>query len=472
MIPLPFFFLLATALCSPIKYTGFAFTFSKGFVPEYYLEIYKRAAKASLDGRDFKSRSMPLPDDSGTLTLTKIKGTNSVLRLNSSPLLAFAKDSLSLELKESASDVRVFCSDVTFDYAIRNEDEEVSKGSGVFRISSKHLKIHQVFHQSHSESAFTMDAESEVVSITGSDPDNSIRKWIKQLFTDKKQGLLEDFFKKQCVKEAVNTFGSLYAMNQFLDPQEFLNITMTNSFTQIQEQNKDHLVFTFDTVITVKNRPYRKELVRKMAGTYTEAAKLRFGVCMGYGMVPAVAEVRGKHRDFLMVVKPEEIGFAGKVSELYAAMPRLEELIAPNEEYVIGCMIHDKNAIVPLLNQPHTAVQIPMNCIFSAKESGQEILSLDLIAKFFIDYVLTTKGLSLLVDWKLNDVSTVTFIIESSLARVQDHVIVQQIARALSGALKTHKVLPEPIQLKVGYDPKNVAFAPTKQLMCIDLLNE
>eukprot|EP00826_Nyctotherus_ovalis_P053953 TRINITY_DN7042_c0_g1_i10.p1 TRINITY_DN7042_c0_g1~~TRINITY_DN7042_c0_g1_i10.p1 ORF type:complete len:473 (+),score=63.17 TRINITY_DN7042_c0_g1_i10:155-1573(+) len=464
-----FLFLLATVLCSPIKYTGFAFTFSKDFVPEYYLEIYRRAARDSLDGKDFKDRSMSILYDSGTFTLTKIKAANSILHLSSNLTLAFTKDSLSLDLNENKPDVHIFSINVTFDYSVREGDEETSKGNGVFRISSNHLNLHQTFHQSHSKVTFTMDVENKVVSITGPDPDNSVHEWIRQLFMDKKQGLLENLFKRQCEKEAVSTFGSFYAMSQFLDPGEFLNITMANSFTQIQEQNKDCLIFTFDTVITVKNRPYRKELIRKMAGTYTEATGLKFGVCMSYGMIPAVAEVRGKHRDFLIVVEPEEVGFTGKVNELYSAMPRLEEMFAPNEEYVIDCMIHEKKAIVPLSNQPHTAVQIPMNCIFSAKESGQEILSLDFTPKFFIEYVLTTKELSLMVDWNLSNLSTVTFDVEKSLVRVQDHVIIQQMVRALPGALKIHKIFPEPIQLKVGYDLKNVALAPTKQLMCIDL---
>jgi len=460
MILLPLILLVSNIYCSPIKYTGFSLTYSKDFISEYYLEIYKRAANTIFNEKSFKDRSVS--NTLGQLHVKNLKGKLPTFHFTNKSFLDSTKNSLSLEHKGQNP---IFSVDISFDYYVEKWNINLTKGHGTLTISATNFKIDQTFHPNHTQVNFSTDATIKSVKISGSNLWNKITDWIKELFTSKNDERLEDYFKKECKEEVVKTFHNFYQTNLFPNTE---SIALNNTFKEIHRTEQEHLLLTYDT--TISTAELKKKLVRHYNDFKMDSKLLKFSICFGLGMISAISEVKEKAKKTAIIINPDKIGLKGRIEELYVIIPRLEEMIIPEKEYEISCKADNEYSIVPLNDIVNKIVQIPMNCTFLIKDTQEKFLSITIISAWRVEYILSTKESAVTINWKLIGSKNLTFDIKESMAGVKDYVMLRQMSFKLIEILKTKIPFSEAMELNVGYNIKYPTVSLSKDLMCIEHL--
>eukprot|EP00826_Nyctotherus_ovalis_P008601 TRINITY_DN12236_c0_g1_i15.p1 TRINITY_DN12236_c0_g1~~TRINITY_DN12236_c0_g1_i15.p1 ORF type:complete len:422 (+),score=126.96 TRINITY_DN12236_c0_g1_i15:75-1340(+) len=204
----------------------------------------------------------------------------------------------------------------------------------------------------------------------------SFGQLINDTFID---GVVEYFAKR--VNANMKLYSNWFAITPFADKD--VPITLYSELQKIMTppENPPSLVhFCLKTNVGVLDRPYNKTLLKPVfLETMKEKEVAR--VCITDSGLLAIPEVRAKAREFIIIVDSKDIGFGPQVMDMISVVPKVQEIFKGNEEMDIGCRTNSNLDIV-LIHQPLAKeVQIPFICSFSGKDSGYNILNIDIIAR-------------------------------------------------------------------------------------------
>ena len=262
------------------------------------------------------------------------------------------------------------------------------------------------------------------------------------------------------VKMGLTSWNQLKPFPNFVDK---LNMTIYKKLTNHTKIDDKNMLLTFDTEISVVNRPYNKPLY-KYYKTKNESKNIQ-EICFGKGLVPAVAEVRGKARDFLYIIDPSKTTLVGDLTEFHIIMPRLKERIYDEQKISIGCKIHGDNDIVPLKQKD--MIKVPINCVFNATPSGIEILDVNIVTKW--NYTLSIKEAmnGFTIDLGFKSLEHLTFNVASSVRPVQDTIMLHSILLSIAKLLKDVKFFPEPMNVNTIYKQGNMKLYIGDDVICV-----
>eukprot|EP00826_Nyctotherus_ovalis_P041242 TRINITY_DN4129_c0_g1_i6.p1 TRINITY_DN4129_c0_g1~~TRINITY_DN4129_c0_g1_i6.p1 ORF type:complete len:333 (+),score=86.76 TRINITY_DN4129_c0_g1_i6:312-1310(+) len=324
------------------------------------------------------------------------------------------------------------------------------------------------FGETDSHAASTLEMKTEVKSIIGFNTFELARKWIMFVFTDGKGKQIVDGVKLSLERGVMETFSGFYHAKPFPNKETAMNMTLNNRLVEFKEYPEKYLTMAYNTRISIENRPYNKSLIRHHTLEWDDEPVNELVICMGVNMVPAMAEVRTKQRDYLIAIEPSDINITGTLQEFYTIMPKLEERVEPNQGVTIGCEGSKKSEIVYLNVHDNYNVQIPISCIFNTKETGREILSVDFTARWWLGYKLVPNKIYTVIESKLSEteIKSLKFKVADSLAPVEDFALLRKIVYAINSRFKGTNLFPEELHIKIPTNSKTFLFED-EEAICI-----
>jgi len=468
----PLLLLLLNTIHAKVSYTGFALTMAKDIIPDYYFNTYKEAIS-----EEFNSKS--LPNINGiilggllAINLRQLKAEN--LEFNN---LKHSSDIDDQTIKVEHNNAAIFKMRITFNYIIKVFGIDLPKNEGTLEFSLNELTIAQKFNEYKSNTTVSKIKVDQIVTkITGFNFFWYIRDWIQSLFTNGEGRIVLERVKECLKKGTEDSFSSFYFMKPFPNTRKVINMTLNNKLTNLQEHPKGHMLMTYDTRISVDDKAYSKTLFRHIKTIWNESIPA-FGICTGKNMIPAIAEVRGKQRDFLIVIPTKEIGLSGTLQEFYSIMPMLQGKLKPDQGINIGCMVNPDNDIVLLDKSDIHNIQIPLNCIFNTDTIGEELLVVDFTGRWSVENRLSNNDSYFFIEPRFNstEIEDLKFKVVSSMVPVEDLVLLRTILFGINSKIKNETLFPffpEKIHLntrevlKAGYKGIIEPFVE-KDIICI-----
>lgn len=463
MIPVFLLFALST-VHADIKYTGFALTFAKKNIPSFYWNIYKTAIDGDFSGRTFQ----PITAFSlgGLLRLDLYEIKAGPVKFAAQPIssAAFASRSVTVDHRDNT---QVFEVNVTFGYNLVLGCFP-SDGEATLSLSYKSVKMVHTFGETDSRAESTLEMKMEVKRIVGLNTFGLARKWIMLVFAEGDGKKIVDGVKSSLEGGVTKAFKGFYHVKPFPNTEAAMNMTLNNRLVEFEEYPEKYLTMAYNTRISIENRPYSKSLIRQHTLDWDDETIHELVICMGVNMVPAMAEVRVKQRDYLVVIRPSDINITGTLQEFYTIMPKLEERVEPNQGVTIGCEGNKNSEIVYLNVHDSYDVQIPISCIFNTKNTGREILSVDFTARWSLSYELTPNRTYTVIEPKLVDteIKSLKFKVVDSLAPVEDFALLRKIVYAINSWFKGSNLFSEKLHLRIATNRKTFIF-DTDEAICV-----
>lgn len=287
------------------------------------------------------------------------------------------------------------------------------------------------------------------VTVTFKIPDdkswfNVVTESFKQLVNDTFMDGVTDYFAKR-MSANINLYSDWFTIKAFANKS--MPITFYSEMHNIMAPEKQ-IHFCLKTNIGVLDRPYNKTLfknipLQNLQGT--EVAK----TCITDSGLLAIPEVTAKAREFIIIVDSKDIGFGPQVMDMVSVIPKVQEIFKGNEDMDIGCKTNSNFDIVLINNLLTRELQIPFTCSFSGKDSGYNILDIDIVArsKYEVNGDFE-KGINVVV----KDPVMYSYSYQGIAGPVSDFMLIQAAADKISKTLHGKTLLKENLKLSMKLD--------------------
>ena len=450
-----FMFIVALLLISShalSPYIGYRMALSKSGLEQYYFESFNETL--------FELKNKPIPDINGTIVILGIKGELNLTNIKISdfklnPNIKSYKLEEHNKLTAKYMDF-VVSMNLSFNYHLHLWAD--LSGTGKFNVKLLDTSLIQNFGYQWCMSLLATEIKRTVLEISGIAGTFGLKKYAQKIIdSHHESNELISMLAGKLYEQLGKRYRSITELSPFSDKTKHIPIRIENNLMSL-ESDSDKIVFNYRTFVYEKDGPYRRNLY-KMHNIPVLKDSYSAQICLPINLLTSVYEVYGKARGHMRLIDFRNFSLSGRLDELSRIIPRIDAHYQRNDKLIIGCKANSANDIVLIKNETdkNLSALIPINCAFTAKESGETALTVNFVIKSQIEIGSEPINNNFLgISAKLYKPEIVSFKIEHSIGIVEEPYMLQAILLEIAKYLAKYSLSPEPFAMKVPFYPKSL----------------